>query len=245
MTEGELERLAAIEELLVACDYDGTLAPIVDDPERAFPEEGAMEVLSRLAGCPGTQVAVVSGRSLEDLARLTGAPEGVTLVGSHGGELGERARLSSAQRDLKEEVGRMLEELGERFPGSTLEEKPAGFAFHHRRAVAPDREVVEAVERGPGSLEGVTVRRGKKVVELAVEEADKGSALEDLRRLLGAEAVVYLGDDLTDEDAFARLGEGDLAVKVGEGPTGASHRLAGPGDVVRFLENLARLRAPF
>lgn len=79
-------RVARVPQLLVACDYDGTLAPIVDDPTRAEPLPEAVAAIRALATLPQTTVAVVSGRALRDLATLSRLPGEVHLVGSHGSE---------------------------------------------------------------------------------------------------------------------------------------------------------------
>jgi trehalose 6-phosphate phosphatase len=85
----------------------------------------------------------------------------------------------------------------------------------------------------------LTLKPGKEVLELAVTDADKGTALLRLRDDLGAVATVYLGDDRTDEDAFRVLSPGDLTVKVGEGETAARYRVPDPAAVVLLLETLA------
>ena len=85
----------------------------------------------------------------------------------------------------------------------------------------------------------LTKKPGKEVLELAVTDADKGSAVLRLRDDLGAAATVYLGDDRTDEDAFRALSPGDLTVKVGEGETVARYRVADPAAVLLLLEALA------
>jgi trehalose-phosphatase len=81
-----LAEIALTPNLLVGCDFDGTLAPIVGEPAAARPEVGAIATLGILSRAPNTHVAVISGRSLSSLAELTDSPRGVTLVGGHGGE---------------------------------------------------------------------------------------------------------------------------------------------------------------
>ncbi|MGH7541890.1 MAG: trehalose-phosphatase, partial [Gemmatimonadota bacterium] len=117
-------------------------------------------------------------------------------------------------------------------------------AFHYRRVANGSKERAEAAAlAGPASRAGVHVRRGHQVVELLVVGADKGEALDRLRRELGADAVLFVGDDRTDEDAFARLRPGaDLGVKVGPGPTRATARIAGQPDVGPLLRTLLSLR---
>ncbi len=96
---------------------------------------------------------------------------------------------------------------------------------------------------GPARLEGVYTKHGKKVVELGVVATSKGSALETMRHRCGASAVIYLGDDRTDEDAFATLAGPDIGIKVGSGETCAAYRVDGPGEVAQVLARLSELRA--
>ncbi len=246
-TMGErLTELAHERGLLVACDYDGTLAPIVADPERAQPVRDSIVALRALATLPDTHVAVISGRALNDLAALTGLPEAVHLVGSHGSEFdaGFADELTAEQRALLGDVRRRLEEIAASAPGATLEPKPASVAFHYRNADPADAELaVHAITAGPAALEGVHTKRGKMVVELGVVGLDKGEALQRVRARIGCGAAIFIGDDVTDEDAFATLRGPDMGVKVGDGETRAAHRVGTPLDVARLLAGLAERRA--
>jgi len=241
-----LEQVAKVPILLVATDYDGTLSPIVDDPAQARAHPEALVALRNLAQLPQTHVAVISGRALRDLDRLAAFPDEVHLVGSHGSEfdLDFHATLPRDKADLRQDLRRRLGEIAEADPGFRVEEKPGSLAFHYRRA-SPDRarEAVAEIERMASSRDGVFVRHGKMVIELAVVETNKGEALERIRRRVGASAAVYLGDDVTDEDAFASLTGPDLAVKVGDGETRAGYRIADPGEAARILAQLCELRA--
>ena len=108
-------------------------------------------------------------------------------------------------------------------PGVLVEHKPAGAALHYRQASEEDSAAaLTAVREGPALLPGVHAREGKQVIELAVVEADKGFALDAIRHQVGATAAVFVGDDVTDEDAFSRLTGPDLGIKVGLGPTFAT-----------------------
>src|SRR6185503_19105205 len=98
------------------------------------------------------------------------------------------------------------------------------------------------VSTGPALLDGVFTRHGKKVVELSVVPTNKGDALEKLRGRVGASAVMFLGDDITDEDAFATLAGPDVGIKVGPGPTRAQYRVADSNEVSRVLARLCELR---
>ncbi|MEZ5323109.1 MAG: trehalase-like domain-containing protein [Microthrixaceae bacterium] len=120
-----------------------------------------------------------------------------------------------------------------------MESKPTGLAFHYRRAdpaVAADAALI--VRRGPAKLPGVHVKEGKSVIELTVVDTDKGAALDHIRAAVHADAVLFIGDDLTDEDAFATLRGPDVSVKVGVGETLATHRVADPEEVCGLLARL-------
>jgi trehalose 6-phosphate phosphatase len=111
----------------------------------------------------------------------------------------------------------------------------------HVRTVADRdaaRRLLQTAAAGPGAAADLTAKPGKDVLELAVTDADKGSALVRLRRELGARGVLYLGDDVTDEDGFRALGPDDVTVKVGDGDTAATHRLADLAEVPAVLERL-------
>jgi len=241
-----LARLAAAPSLLVASDFDGTIAPIVSDPRDARPIPAALDALTRLAALPRTHVAVISGRARADLVDLSGAPLNVLLVGSHGAEFGaaETPGLSDSERTLLERVERDVAVIAAGGAGLIVEHKPAGVALHYRNADADTAQrAVAALLEGPARLDGVHPRHGKKVVELSVVGTTKADALERVRRRQQPDAVVFLGDDLTDEDAFAHLRESDVGVKVGPGDSRAPYRLASPHEVGQLLTQLAQLRA--
>ncbi len=240
-----LVRLARTPRLLVACDYDGTLAPIVEDPDCALPRPESVTALRALASLTATTVAVISGRALRDLATLSRLPAEVHLVGSHGSEfdVGFVHALEPAARTLREELHTELERLLADAKGVSLEAKPASVAVHVRRAEPEVGErVFSAVRAGPCTWDGVQVTEGKSVIELAVVQTDKGHALDLLRHQAGASAAVFLGDDVTDEKAFARLAGPDIGVKVGAGETLADYRVESTADITMALALLVEER---
>lgn len=240
-----VERIARTPVLLVATDYDGTLSEIVNDPTAAHPNRDAIVALRALAAQPQTHVAVISGRSLKDLAELTNLPENVHLVGSHGSEFDAdfATALTEDQRALRERVSDGLGAIAAEAEGLALEHKPASVALHFRNASRDAaRAAQEAVASGLSTLDGVQTKHGKEVVELSVVTTDKGTALDVIRKRCGASATVFLGDDVTDEDAFATLGGPDLGVKVGDGETHAAYRVSTTDDVARQLARLSELR---
>ncbi len=237
--------IARVPQLLVACDYDGTLAPIVEDPARAVPLPEAIAAVRSLAALPQTTVAVVSGRALRDLATLSRLPSEVYLVGSHGSEfdIGFVEQLAPELVELHDRLRHELTAITKGRPGVRLEIKPASIAVHTRgadRALAA--QVVQAVRSGPATWPDVHVTTGSEVLELAVIATHKGVAVDTLRTQLSASAVLYLGDDVTDENAFAHLHGPDVGVKVGTGPTRAAYRVQSPVAAARVLAFLVEAR---
>ena len=233
--------LANARHLLVIVDYDGTLAPIVEHPSLARPNRSTLAVLKRLASAPDTTVAVVSGRRRVDLEDFVSV-DGVDLVGGHGAESDDAPELEQEVRELLDQVRTDLEEIAEANQGVLLEVKPTSIAMHYRQVEGAGEEIVAQVMTGPARRSGVRVLAGKRVVELSVSRRDKGDAVRQLRERHLAGTVCFIGDDLTDEDAFRVLLEGDVGVKVGEGETSAVMRLESQADVVPFLEELAAAR---
>lgn len=233
-----LQRVAAAPMMLVASDFDGTLSPIVSNPASAAPHEAALSALGQLAALPAVRAAIISGRSVAALADLTGAPSGITLIGTHGAESSEAIMDASAEV-LAGVIGG-LRDVAQHYAGSLLEPKPAGAALHYRNAVDPDGAARAA--RAVGEQFDVRVISGKMVVELLVGDGDKGTAVAALRRRIRASHVVFLGDDTTDEDVFATLSSMDVGVKVGPGETHAEYRVESPDEVAEVLERLLALR---
>jgi trehalose 6-phosphate phosphatase len=246
---GALRELARVPRLLVALDFDGTLAPEVDQPEQARAVPAAREAVLRLAALPRTRVAMVSGRAIESLAHVTDLPDDVLLVGSHGIELrldspDDVLALDDGERRRVEVLGEVLGEVAGALDEVWLERKPAGFALHTRLASERHSRVAHlvALSETAAELGELTVRHGKNVLEFSVRSTTKGEAIEHLRRYTRADAVLYAGDDVTDEDGFAALQPHDLGLKSGEGATLASHRVGGPEEVAAALAALATYR---
>ena len=230
--------------LLVALDYDGVLAPIVQDPASSRPLPGSAAAVRALAELPGTTVAMLSGRALRDLRELSGFGPPVRLVGSHGGEFDDgELVLTDAQAAAKDELVTAVRGVVDGQPGVRLEAKPAGIVVHVRGA-DPDvgERVIAAVRTGPARAAGVESTEGKAVLEMAVVQVSKGTAIDTLRGRLGTDAVLFVGDDVTDETAFVRLEAGDVGIKVGEGDTAAGYRVGTPEDVTAVLEKLPAAR---
>jgi trehalose 6-phosphate phosphatase len=236
-----LEAIANVEVLVVASDYDGTLSPIVDDPVAAVPNEYALKRLIAISAMPDVHVVVVSGRSQEDLAELTGEPAGIELIGDHGAI--HTGRGQATDQDALDQLAADLASVAGHHPNALVERKTHGVALHYRNAL--DEEAAADEARSVARNHNGRIIEGKKVVEVIMAEGDKGSAIETFRQRCAADAVVFFGDDTTDEDVFRTLQGIDVGVKVGPGPTAATYRvddtdgvamsLAFLGDVLRSI----------
>jgi trehalose 6-phosphate phosphatase len=227
--------------LLVASDYDGCVSPLVSRPEDAVPNPASIAAIEAAGQLPDTVAAVVSGRALSVLSELSGLAVPVVLVGSHGSEFdsGFAVEITDDHRALLERLIAELRSIAADHPGSTVETKPASTVLHVRNAAPADADAaLDRARTGPAAWPGVEVTEGKAVIELAVIETSKGHALDVLRERFGADTVIYLGDDVTDEKAFAHLhpDSGDVGIKVGQGDTGAAYRIEDTDDVATVLE---------
>ncbi len=179
-------------------DFDGTLAPIVDRPADARPLEGAAEALTELAAL-FPLVAVVSGRSLEDL-RARFAPPGVVLAGSYGRE---RSDVGGPRRRTEgwEAVSIAAAAAAETLPGVVAETKGQGVALHYRLAPEAGDEVQRLSEALAHEF-GLEVRPGRLVVELVAPGPGKGEVIETMVRQRGLRTLLFAGDDVADLEAF-------------------------------------------
>jgi trehalose 6-phosphate phosphatase len=208
-------------------------------PAPGVPEPGIADLLTRLAAVDGVTVALVSGRGVEDLRATSGLTGPFRWVGSHGAEFD--GPLSGDLAVRRDSLVAALTPLVDAVPGARLEVKPAAAAVHVRTVTdrAAAARLLADAAAGPGAAAGLTAKPGKDVLELAVTDADKGSALLRLRAELGAAGVLYLGDDVTDEDGFTAIAPGGLSVKVGDGETAARHRVPDLDAVRELLTVLA------
>ncbi len=248
----QLASLGTARHLLVCSDYDGTLAPLASHPSQARLLPGALDILHDLAGLSDTRVAIISGRSREDLRAHSGLGWPVQLAGSHGAELPlQAAAAPDAEQQAK--IDRLEGELVRICaisPGAWTERKPLGLAVHVREANPTDADhVLAAVRHELARWPGAHITEGKAVLEASFSYANKGDAVRWFRDDWGTKPqVLYLGDDVTDEAAFGALDAGDIGIKVGAGPTRAAYRvdseLAALAVLGFVLESRASMKEP-
>lgn len=209
-------RAAKARSLLVATDFDGTIAEIVATPDAARAREDALAALTTLARCEGVHVAVVSGRTIESLRALTASLPPVWRVAEHGAFVvrpqrgDEVARSESAPHDasMLDELERLAERIAARFPGMRVERKAASVAVHVREVAPHDLPAATAALTGPFGARvaefGLELMHGRQVFEARSRFSSKHAALERiLTRLPPGTLPIYAGDDTTDEGAIA------------------------------------------
>jgi trehalose 6-phosphate phosphatase len=235
-------------------DFDGTLSNIVENPDAARLVEGAADALTSLTvQCP---VAILSGRDLADVRQRIGLP-GIWYAGSHGFELTgpdgahhENAEAAESIPVLEEAAAELADQLGD-IPGVVVEHKRFGVAVHYRNAARDRVGEVAAAVRSAGQRTGLRVTTGREVIELRPNvDWDKGRTLrwvlDHIRdnEQAGPLLPIYLGDDITDEDAFDAVADDGIPIVVrhtddGDRATAATYALDNPNQAREFTERLA------
>lgn len=239
-------RVAEASERLLMLDYDGTLAPFREARDEAIPYPGVRERLAALAAEAAGRTVVVSGRAVEHLEPLIGIEPLPEIYGSHGFEhRSVEGRLEQRPLDEAAATGLAQARAWVRECGleDRLEVKPAGLALHWR-GLPPEQ--IESLDRAArpewqrlGEEHGLHLLAFDGGLELRARGVDKGTVVTELLRGLPAGALAaYLGDDRTDEDAFAALGPEALTVLVRPDPrqTAAARWLSPPEDLLAFLD---------
>jgi trehalose 6-phosphate phosphatase len=243
-------RLFSGKRPVVFLDYDGTLTPIVERPEDAKLSDQTRQTLKKLAR--HCTVAVISGRDLPDVQKLVDLKE-IYYAGSHGfdiaGPEGKRLVHQSGEEFLPvldKAEKELRSRIEDKIPGSQVERKKFSIAVHYRRvAEGKVDEVEKVVDRVLKEQAGLRKATGKKIFELQPDiDWNKGKALLWLLEKLELDhsnvLPLYVGDDVTDEDAFEVLVDRGLGLVVqkGEAPTAARYHLRDTAEVEQFLQDL-------
>jgi trehalose 6-phosphate phosphatase len=259
LDDGEkLARRLAGKRPAVFLDYDGTLTPIVDRPEDALISDSMREAVRGLAA--RCTVCVVSGRDRRVVQQLMGVDD-LVVAGSHGFDIWgpdtgtvEREEGASFEELLERVTARLRQEVGS-VDGALIEPKRSSVALHYRLVAEADRARIAAVVDAllADHPDELRVTPGKMVYEIQPKlDWDKGKAVLYLLEALGLDGddvvPLYLGDDITDEDAFEALAARGIGIFVGDADdpelggrgTAAAFALESPREVERFLDGLAR-----
>lgn len=253
MSGAELARVVSVDRVLIALDFDGTLSPLVDEPMTARMAASARAAVDRLVDAPGVTVALVSGRSLGDLRIIAEHDDSsrILLAGSHGAEFWTPERGLVAHPEdadagaLRADLQRRAEEATAGMRGVWIEPKTFGLGVHTRAADEATEE--DARRRVDGLIAEAAPhwrrRTGHNIVEYAFREEGKDTAVAELRGWTRADAVVFAGDDITDEDALRSLRDGDLGIHVGDRESAATLRVPDIDALAEVLLRIATERA--
>jgi trehalose-phosphatase len=239
-------RIAAAPHRLLCLDFDGTLAEFVGDPTEARLPPHTEVALRALAEYDGLSLAVISGRDRADLQMRVGIP-GLVYAGNHGldiagpGYLFVEPTAASRSEELRELADVLTDRLGA-IEGAIVEYKGLTISVHYRLVADSDAEEVRRVVHATlaGSNHPFVLGAGDQVHEIRPRvNWNKGTAVNWIRKQFGYRDAlpIYVGDDTTDEDAFAAIREDGIAIKVGNGTeTVARYTLEDPAEVRKFLE---------
>ena len=238
------------KERLILLDYDGTLMPIAEKPEKVKPDEEVMKLLDALSQEGKNEVVVVSGRNKKTLEKWFSSLK-VGLIAEHGVWFKEGGGsweiIEPLRNDWKKEILPILEQYTDRTPGSFIEEKEYSVAWHYRKA-DPELGSARATELKDALLHLTTnfnlgILEGKKVVEIRNIGINKGrTAIKWISKKRWG-FIIAIGDDWTDEDVFAILPKSAYSIKVGLGPSQARFNLDQAMKVRALLKELAEIDA--
>lgn len=240
--ERDLDEVARGKSLL-AFDFDGTLAPIVDDRETARMDARSSSVLRRLGAL--YPCAIVTGRSIDDASRRVERASVRFLIGNHGLEGGpmDRSSLTLLESETSNVLAALEPHLAS-IDGVEVEDKGHSLSVHYRAAKDPlyAKSTIERVVSERAST--MRIVGGKCVVNLVPSGAPhKGDAIVHLKEVAGVDRVLFVGDDTTDEDVFALEAPWLVSVRVGYSPDSrATYFLERQSEVVVLMEALAARR---
>ena len=236
-------------ELVIFLDYDGTLTPIVSDPDAAELPDDNRAIITELSNL--TPVTIISGRDLRDLKSKIEI-DTIIYAGSHGFDISGPEGLKMVHDSEKEvtpaldEAEKRLNELLKDIRGAKIERKKFAIAVHFRNVEEKDvQEVKDAVQKEADRHDILKTGSGKKILELKPDiDWNKGYALDWLTKKLGWDREkylrIYIGDDITDEDGFEALIDDGIGILVGSHgeKTAATYALRNTDEVTSFLQNI-------
>ena len=226
-------------------DFDGTLVDIAEQPHDVEVPSALVPTLRSLSEYLGGAVAVISGRPISQIDDFL-RPLQLAAAGVHGAERrssgGELTLLSTHPLDVVEQAAR---KLAAQNAGLLVESKRGSLALHYRQAPELEELCLSTMQQAVQESPGITLLRGKMVVEAKPGGASKGGAIEKFMREppFAGRAPLFVGDDITDEVGFSTVQRlGGLGVKVGEGATVAWQRIASPKQFRQELQDAVATR---
>jgi len=241
-------RAAATRALML--DYDGTLAPFCEQRMEARPYPGVLASLHSLIDAGHTRVMIVSGRPVSEVVQLLGEPLAVEIWGAHGWERrhenGEM-ELWAAPADVSGVLGHAVTRITPLLPAGSLEVKRGAVVAHARAVSSEERSRIAANVRTVWAplahRDDIELREFDGGFELRAVARTKGTVVRNVQEECGRDSLVaYLGDDLTDEDAFAEMRQSDWPILVRESPrpSNARYWLTPPGELLKFIKSWTR-----
>ncbi len=227
---------------LILRDYDGTLVPLADTPEKAKPTSDVLELLRNLSEDPANEVVIISGRKPDTLINWFKSLD-IGFIGEHGAWIKERSGKvhtpEAVSNGWKKHILPLLEIYVDRTPGSFIEEKAYSLVWHYRKAnpflgFLRANQLKDDLTSLTANL-GLVVVEGKKVVEVKNAVVNKGRAAQLWLSKQNWDFIIALGDDKTDEDLFEMLPATAFSVKVGSGSTKARFNLLSQNQVLPLL----------
>jgi trehalose 6-phosphate synthase/phosphatase len=251
-----IERHSVFESYRIAqsrilfLDYDGTLVPLIDIPERSELAAKTRDTIQLLSSDPGNQVYIISGRDRSFLlSQFNGT--GTGLIAEHGLWLkknhGRWIRTVPVDTRWKKQVGELLRAFSLKYPGTFIETKENSVVFHFRtseksfenRERKIFRELFTALQR---KHPGIELLEGNHILEVKPAGYNKGTAAEKIIRSGKFDFILAAGDDFTDENLFSGLPEGAFTIKIGMSESSALFRTADQGEFIRFMRQLTAIR---
>ncbi len=239
------KRLEKARYRALLLDYDGTLAPFRVDREHAMPYPGVVEILQRILAAGHSRVVLITGRPTADLLPLLDLDPHPEIWGSHGWERlmpDGTYSLADLDRPADQTLTAAFRAMKAEGLADHCERKPAGLALHWRgldpSSVEQFRAIAQERWAGPASRAGLVIREFDGGIEIRVPGRDKGIAVRVILSEMPQQVVTaYLGDDLTDEDAFKAIrGRGlGVLVRPERRPSAASLWLRPPEELIDFL----------
>ena len=226
-------------------DFDGTLAPLQDDPDSvALPGDGA-ETLLKLKQCLSGALVLISGRDIRDLSSRT--PVELWRAGGHGLEICQPGTTPQAHGgDAPPSLIEATDKIVAAHAGARVENKGPVLAIHYRQAPSAEAELLKALRALADETPGYKAQHGKMVIELKPERANKGRALAEMMAFpeFAGRTPIMVGDDTTDEDAMRVAADlNGFGIKVGEGESCAKYRFADTDAVWDWLRRLVNEHA--